>query len=134
MIMRWVLAAISSGVITLAHSPAGAQDTEAGRDLFLGRCIGCHAFACNRDGPRLGGLVGRQVGSVADYDGYTEALRTASFIWTVEKLESFFAAPDAVFPESTMADAGKVESAEDRGNLIAFLQTEDPTVNLCPSN
>jgi len=31
-----------------------------------------------------------------------------------------------------MADNGKIEDAAQRQKLIAFLKTEDPTVNLCP--
>jgi hypothetical protein len=31
-----------------------------------------------------------------------------------------------------MAVQGKIEDAAQRRKLIAFLETEDPTVNLCP--
>ena len=39
---------------------ANAQDVSKGRDVFITRCLRCHAFACNKEGPRLGGLIGRK--------------------------------------------------------------------------
>ena len=116
------------------HSPTNAQDLNAGRDVYIGNCISCHKFKCNSNGPRLEGLIGRQVGTAVDYNSYTQGLLEAQFMWSVEALDKFLAAPNEMFPESTMAWAGKVENAEDRKNLIAYLQTDDPTVNLCPSN
>ena len=32
---------------------ANAQDVSEGRNFFISRCIGCHAFTCNKEGPRL---------------------------------------------------------------------------------
>ncbi len=43
---------------------ANAQDASKGRDIFIVRCLGCHAFTCNKEGPRLGGLFGRKAASV----------------------------------------------------------------------
>ena len=122
-----------SVLVLVLHSQTWAQDVNAGRDVYLGTCISCHKFKCNSNGPRLEGLIGRQVGTAVGYDSYTQALLEAQFVWSVEVLDKFLAAPNELFPESTMAWAGKVESPEDRRNLIAYLQTDDPTVNLCPS-
>ncbi len=46
---------------------ANAQDVSKGKDFFIAQCIFCHAFTCNKDGPRLGGLFGRKSASVEDY-------------------------------------------------------------------
>ncbi len=116
------------------HSQTYAQDLSAGRDVYIGKCISCHKFKCNSNGPRLEGVIGRQVGTAAGYDSYTQGLLDAKFIWSVEVLDKFLAAPDEMFPESTMAWAGKVESSEERKNLVAYLQTDDPSVDLCPSD
>ena len=109
---------------------ARADDISDGRAIFLQECLGCHAFACNKDGPKLGGLFGRRVASVDDYDGYTEGLKNSKIIWQADTLDNFFKDPAALFPKSTMATK-KVEDPEMRRKLIAFLKTEDPTVNLC---
>ena len=130
---RLSFAGVISFVILALNSQTSAQDMSAGRDVYLGKCISCHKFKCNSNGPRLEGVIGRQVGTADGYDSYTQGLRDADFQWSVEQLEIFLAAPNEMFPESTMAWAGKVENSEDRTNLIAYLQTDDPSVDLCPS-
>jgi len=100
------------------------------------KCIGCHAFACNRDGhesyaPKLGGLFGRKAGGVEDYTGYSDGYKNSKIIWTDETLDEFFKDPGNIDPESIMADKGngKIDTAEHRQQIIAYLKTEDPTVN-----
>ena len=117
-------------------SLAYADEVSKGRDLFLRNCIACHAFACNKEGsdsgPRLGGLFGRKAAGVDDYDGYSEGLRNSGIIWTKESLNAYFQDPARVEPDNTMAYDGEIEDPDQRRQMIAFLATEDPTVNLCP--
>ena len=70
--------------------------------------------------------------TVKDYNGYTQDLRNSDIVWTGATLDNFFKNPGKLFPNSTMATTGIIEDAVQRQNLIAFLKTEDPTVNLCP--
>ena len=109
-----------------------ADDASDGRDLFLRQCLGCHAFACNKECPKLGGLIGRKAGSVEDYGHYSQGLRNSGIVWTEETLDEWFKDPGNFAPESVMIDNGKVEDPELRRKLIIFLKTEDPTVNICP--
>ena len=109
-----------------------AADASEGRDFFIKRCLGCHAFSCNKEGPRLGGLFGRKVATAEDYKFYSQGLKNSEIVWTAETLDNFFTDPGKIFPESVMAVQGKIEDAAQRQNLIAFLKTQDPTVNLCP--
>ncbi len=111
---------------------ANAQDASKGRDIFIVRCLNCHAFACNKEGPRLGGLFGRKAASVEDYGYYSQDLKNSGIVWAEESLDAWFEDPAKFAPTSVMADNGKIEDAEQRQHLIAFLETEDPTVNLCP--
>ncbi len=111
---------------------ANAQDASKGRDIFIVRCLGCHAFTCNKEGPRLGGLFGRKAASVEDYGYYSQDLKNYGIVWTEETLEVWFTDPAKITPTGTMATNGKIEDAEQRRQLIAFLKTADPTVNLCP--
>ena len=113
---------------------ANAQDVSEGRNLFIARCIACHAFTCNKDGPRLGGLLGRRAASVEDYGSYSQDLKDFGIVWTEETLDAWFEDPGKITPTGTMATNGKIEDAGQRQQLIAFLKTEDPTVNLCPQN
>ena len=111
---------------------AYADDVSKGRDLFLRQCLGCHAFACNKQGPRLGGLFGRIAGSVKDYGYYSEALKNYGTAWTEETLDEWFKDPGKIAPQSVMVANGRVEDPTLRRNLISFLKTEDPTINICP--
>ena len=109
-----------------------ANDASKGRDLFLRNCIGCHAFACNKEGPSLGGLLGRKAGGAEGFGSYSEALKNSGLIWTDETLNDFFVDPAKLSPDSVMASFGKIEDPEHRRQMIAFLKTEDPSVNICP--
>ncbi len=109
-----------------------AADPIEGRDFFIKRCLGCHAFSCNKEGPRLGGLFGRKVATVEDYKFYSQGLKNSEIVWTDRTLDNFFSDPGKIFPKSVMAVQGKIEVPAQRQKLIAFLKTEDPTVNLCP--
>ena len=40
--------------------------------------------------------------------------------------------PGRIAPDKRMAYDGKIADAEKRRQMIAYLKTEDPTVNLCP--
>ena len=111
---------------------AKAQDVSKGKDVFIVRCLGCHAFKCNKEGPRLGGLLGRKAASVEDYGYYSQDLKNSGIVWTEKSLDTWFEDPAKFAPTSVMAANGKVEDAEQRQHMIAFLKTEDPTVNLCP--
>ena len=111
---------------------AYADAVSEGRDLFIRQCLGCHAFACNKQGPRLGGLFGRNAGSVEDYGYYSEGLKNTEIIWTEETLDEWFEDPGKIAPQSVMVTNGKVEDPTLRRKLISFLKTEDPTINICP--
>ncbi len=126
------IAAFLITLVLIVQPEANADDIGDGRDIFIMRCLGCHAFACNREGPRLGGLFGRKVATAEDYKFYSEGLKNSEIVWTSETLDNFFSDPGKIFPESEMAVQGKIEDAAQRRKLIAFLDTEDPTVNLCP--
>ena len=111
---------------------AYAADAIDGRNFFIKRCLGCHAFSCNKEGPSLGGLFGRKVATAEDYKFYSQGLKNSEIIWTDKTLDNFFKDPGKIFPESVMAVQGKIEDPTQRQKLIGFLKTEDPTVNLCP--
>ena len=111
---------------------ASAQDVSKGRDFFIVQCLGCHAFTCNKEGPKLGGLFGRKAGGVEDYGYYSQSIKDSGLVWTDTSLDAFLEDPGKFAPASAMVENGKIEDAEQRQQLIAFLKTEDPTVNLCP--
>ena len=124
--------AFAFGSLLLCVPKLYADDASEGRDLFLRQCLGCHAFACNKECPRLGGLFGRKAGTVEDYGYYSEGLKNSEIVWTEETLDEWFKDPGKFAPQSVMINNGKVEDPALRRKLITFLKTEDPTVNICP--
>ena len=129
-----ILPVVTFAVISLVVCLPGAyaDAVSEGRDLFIRQCLGCHAFACNKQGPRLGGLFGRNAGSVEDYGYYSEGLKNNEIVWTEETLDEWFEDPGKIAPQSVMVTNGKVEDPALRRKLISFLKTEDPTINICP--
>ena len=119
-------------LLLFSLTAAYADDASEGRDLFLRQCLGCHAFACNKQGPRLGGLFGRKAGTAEGYESYSQELPKSGLVWSDETLDKWFTDPGRIVPGGVMALNGKVEDAANRRKIIAFLKTEDPTVNICP--
>jgi len=60
--MKWALA-VAWVVVVVAQSTGGP-----GKAVFDKRCGGCHAIDRDKEGPRLGGVVGRRAGSVAGFE------------------------------------------------------------------
>ena len=125
---------VSLFVITSTES--SADDVNEGRELFIRDCVACHAFTCNKEtyysGPKLGGLFGRRAAGVEDYENYSEELKNSGIVWSDETLDEYLEDPGKIAPDNRMAYDGKIDDAEKRRQMIAYLKTEDPTVNLCP--
>jgi cytochrome c len=101
-----------------------AADAGAGERLFR-QCGACHKVEpdANGTGPTLYGVVGRAVASVSGY-AYSGALIEAADVWSPEHLNGFLANPKGYAPGTKMSYAG-MKSAEDRANLIAWLDSLD---------
>ena len=109
-----------------------AADVSKGRDYFISNCLQCHAFACNKLGPSLGGLFGRRAGSAEGYEKYySDELKNYGVVWDENTLDVWFTDPGRIVT-TVMATEGKIDDAEQRQEIIAFLKTEDPTINICP--
>ena len=102
-----------------------------GKNLFRAKCVACHSVACNRQGPKLEGLFGRRAASVPDFKDYTAQLRASEIVWTEETLDSFLRDPDKLVPGTLMSVIGRIDSAKDRKDLIAYLRREDRSFDLC---
>jgi len=106
-----------------------SADILAGR-TYLQRCAGCHEVdpatqgqGAAQIGPPLADVVGRLIGGVAGF-GYStvfETMRETGAVWTVARLDIFLADPAAAAPGTAMSVEG-VSAAQDRANIIAFLQ------------
>ena len=100
-----------------------AADPGAGEGVFRA-CQACHKVeeGANGVGPSLHGVVGREVDSIAGYS-YSGALEQVADVWSPENLNAFLANPKGYAPGTKMSYAG-LKDAEDRANLIAWLDTQ----------
>jgi cytochrome c len=103
---------------------ASASAEEDGAQLFT-PCRACHSLdpaERGLPGPNLAGVVGRAVGSDADFD-YSPVLRKArddGLHWDAPRLERFLADPAEMFPGLWMSMRG-IEDATERKALARFL-------------
>lgn len=102
--------------LTTAHA-----DPQRGRVLYESRCIGCHSIDANRVGPAHRGVVGRKVGSVADFE-YSPALNGSALVWDAALLQRWLTNPEALIPGQRMGYS--VSDAVDRVDIVDYLQTQ----------
>jgi cytochrome c len=98
-----------------------AADVAAGEKIF-GKCKSCHKVdGTNATGPHLNDVVGRAVGSVADFT-YSDAMKSHGGTWDPETMNAFLTSPKAYVPGTKMGFAG-LPKVEDRANVIAYLKS-----------
>jgi cytochrome c len=98
---------------------AQAQARLDGKALFEKRCSGCHALDRDKEGPRLGGVYGRNAGAVESFQ-YSEALKKSGIKWTEETLDKWLTDPDKLVRNNDMAF--HVEKPDERSEIIAYLK------------
>jgi cytochrome c len=98
-----------------------AADIGAGEKVF-GKCKSCHKVdGTNATGPHLNDVVGRAVGSVADFT-YSDAMKAHGGTWEPATMNEFLTNPKAYVPGTKMSFAG-LAKVEDRANVIAYLKS-----------
>jgi cytochrome c len=100
-------------------TPAAQARIKAGEAVYA-RCLGCHALAYDRTGPRHCALFGRRAGSVKGFD-YSAAMKASDIVWTARTLDRFLTNPTKVVPGTSMGYAG-IASAEERAALIEWIK------------
>lgn len=115
-----VLAITTSLVLVQAQ----AQPLSQGQVVFVRECAKCHQIgpdAKNRIGPHLNGLFGRKAGSVEGFKNYSEANRTANFVWTEDLLRQYIKDPKGMMIGTTQVYRGLLNDA-DIDALIVYLR------------
>ena len=97
-----------------------SADPAKGEKVFA-KCKACHKVdGADGTGPHLNGVVGRPVGSVADF-GYSDPMKAHGGDWTPDNLFHFLNNPKKFVAGTKMTFAG-LPKPEDRANVIAFLE------------
>lgn len=122
--------ALVCGLALLATAPAhAAGDPDKGAAVFK-KCSVCHMVgdgAKNRVGPELNAVLGRTAGSLDGFK-YSPSMQKAGadgLVWSAETLDAYLTAPKTYVKGNRMAFPG-LPKAEDRADLIAYLETFSP--------
>jgi cytochrome c len=92
-----------------------------GADIFAEECGDCHsASGKNKKGPSLIGLNGRHAASVAEYTGYSDAMKQSVITWTPEKIDAYIAQPKKVVSGGKMKYDG-LNDAKARADVISYV-------------
>lgn len=110
------LAAVGDSV---ARQTPSAGDEEAGAEIYAAQCRGCHTVSI---APTLRGVADRPIASIADFGGYSDALKAkAGQAWTVENLDAFLAAPAVFAPGTRMVMS--LADPQARADVIAYIRS-----------
>jgi len=103
----------------LSISGQAQTGSRTGKELFEKRCSGCHALDRDKEGPRLGGVYGREAASIPSFE-YSAALKKSKLKWTEETLDKWLIDTEKLVPENDMTF--HVESADERHEIISYLK------------
>jgi cytochrome c len=118
----FIIPALLAGALFLAN----AAYADNGAALFTAQCGACHTLSAKdpvRQGPNLGNVYGRKVGSVAGF-AYSPDYTKANFIWDDQHLNGYLTQPTSVLPDSYMEY--QQPDAAIRAQIIAYLKQEAP--------
>ncbi|MEA5124365.1 c-type cytochrome [Xanthomonas floridensis] len=121
---------------TTLATPARAAD---GKSVFTTECAECHSATQgkNKKGPSLFGIVNRIPGSVADFSGYSPALKSYSAVlksrsadpasskgaWDANSLKAFLKQDSKTALPGTKMKYEGLEDADELNALITYLNT-----------
>ena len=101
-----------------------AGDAKKGADVFAEECGDCHSATPgkNKKGPALFGVVGRKAGSVADFSGYSDAMKQSGITWAADRIDAYITHPRKIVAAGKMKYDG-LDDATARADVIAYLST-----------
>lgn len=105
-------------------SLVGSANADAGKTAF-GKCLACHTAekgAGNKLGPNLWGVVGRPKGSIADFTGYSAAMKEKGGNWSFEELAQFINKPGSVIQGTKMIFPG-IKDPQAIADVLAYVRT-----------
>lgn len=116
-----------AGAVSPTSAPGAPPlgNPSRGAALYEARCGACHSLDANRIGPAHRGVFGRRAGTVPGFR-YSPALKASGVVWTAPNLDRWLAGPPRMVPGTAMGIS--VASAQDRADLIAYLNSVSPPV------
>lgn len=114
-------AAFDPAAVVAALKTANAEN---GKSTFKA-CLTCHTAdkaAASKVGPNLWGVLGRERGTRADFNGYSEAMKNKKGAWTFGDLAHFLHKPKEFVPGTKMIFNGIADPGA-LADLIAYIDT-----------
>jgi len=103
-----------------------AAHADSGADLYANQCGTCHTLSAKDpmlQGPNLGNVYGRKVGSVTGF-AYSPDYTSAHFVWDDKHLDAYLANPTAVLADSYMQYQQPDPAI--RAQIITYLKAQAP--------
>ena len=122
-LIAFTLATASAATVALAEEGLDAKTKiEAGKAFFTSDCQRCHSVDADKQtyGPPLENVIGRPVGSVEGYT-YSEALKSAGFVWTEGALRAWMEDNQSFVPGTKMRHVGIVDPVV-QAFIVAYLK------------
>lgn len=115
---------LACGLITASGQILAAGDVKRGADVFAEECGDCHSATPgrNKKGPALTGINGRGAGAVANFAGYSDAMKQSGITWAPDKIDLYLMAPKKVVPGGKMKYDGLADASA-RTDVIAYLMS-----------
>ena len=116
--------AAAFGLMLVAGIAQAAGNPKKGADVFAEECGDCHSVVAGKQkkAPSLNGVFGRKAGSVAEFSGYSDAMKQSGIVWDADKVDAYIAHPRKVVPGGKMKYDG-LEEAEARADVISYLKS-----------
>lgn len=109
-------------------SMIGSANADSGKAAFA-KCAACHTAvkdAGNKLGPNLWGIVGRARASIADFPGYSTAMKSKGGNWTFEDLAQFINSPSSLVQGTKMIFPG-IKDPQALADILAYIRTLSDT-------
>jgi cytochrome c len=106
-------------------------DVAAGENVFK-KCAACHtinAGGANGIGPNLHGVVGEAIGAGRGGFAFSDALKSHGGAWDWTNLNAWLTSPRRFADGTKMSFAG-LSSAQDRANLMVYLNSQGSSLAL----
>lgn len=119
--IRTVIIAATTAVILAGCGDAHKDKIEMGQMVYERSCVSCHSTGV---GPNLSGVMGRKVASVEGFD-YSDAMKkSASDVWTEDRMKNYLMGPLQMYPEGRMVITPL--TPEEADAVIAFIKDRYP--------
>lgn len=112
--------------LTFATATAAVEPGDAARGKYVFyQCRVCHyveKLAPHDNGPNLHNLFGRKAGTAPGFEFYSAAMKQSGIVWSPQYLDTWLANPTTFIPGTSMIFPQGIPDAQDRADLIAYLQ------------